>query len=87
MQNHTESESFTWFDELSAGQAHVDNTRPSSPSIYALQRFVPADASVVIRPVPKPEPRRRRVSVWALALAALAGASTFVLGATLVSML
>ena len=83
MENHTESESFSWFDELPVG-ARIVPKRESSPSVFSIRDSIPGNAIVV---VPPPAPRERGVPIWVLAFAAIAGASTFVLGATLISLL
>ena len=80
MQNHTESESFNWFDDMPVGHVPVVVKRESSPILFA----TPANAIVV---VPTPQAHKQRVPIWVLAFAAIAGASTFVLGATLISLL
>ena len=80
MQTQSESQSYTWFDELPVAQAPV----APSPNMFSIQRARPSNAIVV---VPVPPPRDRGVSIWVLAFSAIAGASTFVLGVTLISLL
>jgi hypothetical protein len=75
MQNHNESQSFNWFDELPVGHA---------PPIVIKRDSIPSHANVV---VPTPQAPERRVPIWVLVFSALAGASTFVLGATLLSLI
>jgi hypothetical protein len=80
MENHSESQSFNWFDDLPVGHVIVvrePNTRRALPA--------PNNAIVVVPPPPTRE--RRGVPIWVLAFSALAGASTFVLGAALMQLL
>jgi hypothetical protein len=84
MENQTESQSFNWFDELP--QAPVVITRQSSPSMFTIQQARPSNASVVVV-VPAPQEHNQRVPIWVLAFSAIAGASAFVLGAALLSLL
>jgi hypothetical protein len=84
MENQVESQSFSWFDELPVIQAPVENARQSSPSMFAIQHVVPSRAIVVVS---LPPVREQRAPIWLLAFAAIAGASTFVLGVALISLL
>ena len=82
MQNHSESQSHHWFDELPGVQPPLAIT-PSSSSTFPVQAGMPS-AIVVVQ---SPAERERSVPIWVLAFAAIAGASTFVLGAAVMSLL
>lgn len=82
MESLDQSRPFSWFDELPAVQA-VDFAKQSSPGMFALQHVMLSRAIITI----PPPPPKQRASVWALALAAIAGASTFVVGVALATLL
>jgi hypothetical protein len=50
--------------------------------MFAIQQVMPSRAVVLLPPV-----REKRVPIWLLAFAAIAGASTFVIGLALMSLL
>lgn len=78
------TQSFEWFDELSVAPV-TEVAGQSSPSMFAIQHVIPSRAIVFVPP--PPVRARRAAPLWLLASAAIAGASTFVVGVALLSLL